>query len=327
MALMKKTDKIWVAGHRGLAGSAIVEKLKQQGFHNLILKTRAELDLLNYTEVSNFFKNEKPDVVFIAAAKVGGIHANNTYRAEFAYENMQIQNNVIWSAHLNNSHRLIFLGSSCIYPKECAQPIKEEYLLTGKLEYTNQPYAVAKIAGIELINGLRKQYGKDYFCIMPTNLFGPNDNFHNENSHVLPALIRRFCEAKMNKTSEIIVWGDGSPLREFMYSHELGDVATFLAANISFEDFEKTSLGMSNFCHINAGSGYEISIKSLAEKISMAVGYEGKIYFDKSKPNGSLRKLMDSSVLNNLGWRSNLNFDESIRSTINWFMNSSYVNK
>ena len=320
MGLMKKSDKIFVAGHKGLAGTAIVESLEHQGFTNIMTRSRSELDLSKLSSVQEFFQNAKPDVVILAAAKVGGILADNVFRADFIYENLQIQNNVIWSAHANDVHRLIFLGSSCIYPRDCPQPIKEEYLLTGKLEYTNQPYAIAKIAGIELINSLRKQYNRDYFCVMPTNLYGKNDNYHPENSHVFASLIRKISEAKASNKAEVIVWGDGTPLREFMFSRDLGDAICFLAANVSFKDFEESSLGKDhNLCHINVGSGFEISIKELAQKISSLVQFEGNINFDLSKPNGTKRKLMDSSILNELGWKSDTNFDECLSKTIALF--------
>ncbi|BBH54041.1 GDP-L-fucose synthase [Fluviispira sanaruensis] len=324
MGLMTKKDKIFVAGHKGLAGSAIVETLRQNGYNNIITKTRSELDLLNTLDVNNFFSKEKPNIIILSAAKVGGIHANNTYRADFIYQNLQIQNNVIWAAHENNVHRLIFLGSSCIYPKECPQPIKEEYLLTGKLEYTNQPYAIAKIAGIELINSLRKQYGRDYFCAMPTNLFGPHDNFHPENSHVLPALIRKFCEAKELNLSEVVVWGDGTPLREFMYSMELGNAISYLANNISFEELENSIIGHQGLCHINIGTGYEISIKELAKTIAFTVGFKGCVSFDSRKPNGTPRKRMDSSFINSLGWKANLNFEECIKISVDWYLSNTF---
>jgi GDP-L-fucose synthase len=322
---MAKQDKVFVAGHKGLVGSVIVDSLRQQGFNNIITKNRSEMDLLNIAEVQKFFIKEKPNVVILAAAKVGGIHANNTYRADFIYQNLQIQNNVIWSAHENNVHRLIFLGSSCIYPRDCLQPIKEEYLLTGKLEYTNQPYAIAKIAGIELINSLRKQFGRDYFCIMPTNLFGPNDNFHPENSHVLPALIRKFCEAKEGlNLPEVVIWGDGSPLREFMYSSELGSAICFLASKISYDDFENSLVGQQGLCHVNVGTGNEISIKGLAEVIASAVKYNGKIIFDPSKSNGTPRKLMDSSALREFGWKAGLDFEDCVKNTVDWFVKNHF---
>ncbi len=321
MALVSKHDKVFVAGHKGLVGSALVRKLQNLGFNNIITKTKIELDLLNASAVESFFAREKIDVVFIAAARVGGIYANNTYRADFVYENLQIQNNVIWNSHKHNIHRLIFLGSSCIYPRECFQPIKEEYLLTGKLEYTNQPYAIAKIAGIELINGLRKQYGRDYFCVMPTNLFGPNDNYHPENSHVLPALIRKFCEAKEKNLDEVVVWGDGTPLREFMYSDDLADAVWYLAEKISFENLNESRIGKMGLCHINAGSGFEISIKDLARKIADIVGFTGYMKFDTNKPNGSLRKVIDSSFLNEIGWKLENNLENNLKTCIRLFSN------
>lgn len=322
MGLMTRQDRIFVAGHIGLAGSAIVKAFKLEGFNNIITRTRSELDLLNTVAVQKFFIEEKPNVVILAAAKVGGIHANDLFRADFIYQNLQIQNNVIWAAHENNVHRLIFLGSSCIYPRDCPQPIKEEYLLTGKLEYTNQPYALAKIAGSELINSLRKQYGRDYFCVMPTNLFGPNDNFHPENSHVLPALIRKFCEAKELNLPEVVVWGDGSSLREFMYSSELGSAIYFLASKISFEDLKNSQIGSAGFCHINAGTGNEISIKKLAEIIACTIKYNGKITFDLSKHGGTPRKLMDSSILNEFGWKASLDFEECIKNAVDWYISN-----
>lgn len=316
---MTVDDKIFVAGHKGLAGSAIVTELLKNGFKNIVTKTRDELNLCDISQVKNFFNVEKPNVTILAAAKVGGIQANNKFQADFIYQNLTIQNNVIWSSFENKVHRLVFLGSSCIYPRECAQPIKEEYLLSGKLESTNQPYAVAKISGIELINSLRKQYGCDYFCVMPTNLFGPNDNFHPENSHVFASLIRKFHEAKRHNLSEVIVWGDGSPLREFMYSSELSNAIYFLASQVSFENFEKSKLGREKICHINIGSGREISIKELANLIASEFEFKGNIIFDYSKPNGTPRKLLDCNLLKELGWTPSLDFKECISKAIRWY--------
>lgn len=316
MGLMSKTDRIFVAGHKGLAGSAIVEILNRQGYTNIITKNRNELDLLSIEQVRRFYESERPDVVILAAAKVGGIYANNTFRADFIYENLQIQNNVIWLAHMFDVHRLIFLGSSCIYPKDCPQPIKEDYLLSGKLEYTNQPYAIAKIAGLELINSLRKQYNRDYFSVMPTNLFGINDNFHPENSHVLASLIRKFCEGKLLNQKEVSVWGDGSPLREFMYSTDLGDAICYLLSNITYDDIELSVIGSKGYSHINIGSGIEVSIKELAEKIASIVGFTGNICFNTDMPNGTYRKIMDSSIINKFGWKSELDFDICLRNVI-----------
>jgi GDP-L-fucose synthase len=271
---------------------------------------------MNSGDVDNLFAAEKIDVVILAAAKVGGVWANNTYPAEFIYNNLQIQNNVIWAAHIHNFHCLIFLGSSCIYPRECNQPIKEEYKLTGALEYNNQPYAIAKIAGIELVNSLRKQFKRDYFCVMPTNLFGEQDNYHPENSHVIASLIRKFCEAKKNDDSEVIVWGDASSLREFMHSEELADAALFLSSKISYHDFEESDLGKNNISHINADSGFEISIKNLDYLIASIVDFRGDIVFDATKPNGTLRKIMYNSIIKKFGWNSSNNFKGMLTKTI-----------
>lgn len=316
MALMTKQDKIFIAGHNGMAGSAILNCFKQNGYENIITRSRNEIDLMNARDVDNYFATEKIDVVILAAAKVGGIWANSNYPAEFIYNNLQIQNNVIWAAHKYDVHRLVFLGSSCIYPKECKQPIKEEYILTGTLEYTNKAYAIAKIAGIELINSLRKQFKRDYFSVMPTNLFGPKDNYHPENSHVIASLIKKFCEAKSNNSFEVIVWGDGSPLREFMHSEQLADAILFLTSKISYHDFEESDLGKNNISHINAGSGIEISIKNLAYLIADIVGFKGNIIFDVTKPNGTIRKIMDNSVIKKFGWNNSNNFKELLTKTI-----------
>ena len=316
MSLISDKDKIYVAGHTGLAGSALIRHLEKKGYNKIITRTHKELDLLNSNMIEDFFQNEKPDIVIIAAAKVGGIFANNEYRADFIYENLQIQNNVIWQAFKNNVRRLVFLGSSCIYPKFSEQPIRESSLLTGSLEYTNQPYAIAKIAGLELINSLRKQYKKDYFSVMPTNLFGINDNFHPDKSHVLASLIRKFCDCKNN---EIVVCGDGSPLREFLYSDELASAIIFLMENLSFDDLNESHIGQQNLSHINIGSGFEISIKDLAYLIAKIIDYKGSIIFDHSMPNGTPRKIMDSSYLQKLGWKSIISFEESLKMTIDWY--------
>jgi GDP-L-fucose synthase len=319
MSLILKKDKIYVAGHNGLVGSAILRLLDKKGYSNIIVRSHSQLNLLDNESVREFFNLEKPEVVFLAAARVGGIFANNTYRADFIYENMQIQNNVIWCSHKNNVHRLIFLGSSCIYPKLAVQPIKELSLLTGSLEYSNQPYAIAKISGLELINGLRKQHGRDYFSAMPTNLFGINDNFHPENSHVLASLIRKFSEAKQQNKKQVIIWGDGTPLREFMYCDDLASALVFIAENISYFDLERSEIGKNGLSHINIGSGYEISIKELSLLIANIFGYEGGISFDQTKPNGTPRKLMDSSFLVQFGWKSEHSFEKALRKTIEWY--------
>lgn len=298
---MNKNDKIYVAGHRGMVGSAIVRKLQKDGFSNLVLRTSAELDLRNQAEVHNFFQTEKPAYVFLAAAKVGGILANNTYRAEFLHDNLMIQSNVIEQAHRNGVKKLLFLGSSCIYPKHAPQPLKEESLLTGVLEPTNEPYAIAKISGIKMCEAYRDQYGCNYISAMPTNLYGPNDNFDLEKSHVLPALIRKFHEAKINSAPEVIIWGTGTPLREFLHVDDLADACLHLMLHYNDKQF------------INVGCGIDLSIKDLALLIKKIVGYEGALAFDTSKPDGTPRKLMDVSKLNAMGWTPSISLEEGIR--------------
>lgn len=297
---MEKQAKIYVAGHRGMVGSAILRKLQELGYTNLITRTSKELDLRDQQAVKAFFEQEKPDYVFLAAAKVGGIMANNTYRADFIYENLAIQNNVIHYAHESDVKKLMFLGSSCIYPKMAPQPLNEDSLLTGPLEFTNEPYAIAKIAGIKMIESYRLQYGDNYISVMPTNLYGINDNYHPENSHVLPALIRRFHEAKINGTPSVSIWGSGTPLREFMYADDLADACVFLMNNYNEEQF------------VNIGVGEDISIKDLALMIKEVIGYEGQLEFDSSKPDGTPRKLMDVSKLKGLGWEAKTNLREGI---------------
>ncbi len=288
---MKKTDKIYVAGHNWMVGSAVVRALQKQGFENLVYRTSKELDLRNQEAVDQFFSEEKPHYVFLAAAKVGGIVANNTYRAEFLYDNLMIVSNIVHSAHAHGVTKLLFLGSSCIYPKMAPQPIKEEYLLTGPLEYTNEPYAIAKIAGIKLCESYRDQYGDDFISVMPTNLYGINDNYHPENSHVLPALIRRFHEAKMNGLKEVMIWGSGTPKREFLYADDLADACLFLMEEYSGKEI------------VNIGCGEDLSIRELAELVKEVTGYTGNLVFDTSKPDGTPRKLLDVSKINALGWR------------------------
>ncbi|MDB6026721.1 MAG: GDP-fucose synthetase [Verrucomicrobiales bacterium] len=286
-----KSARIYVAGHRGLVGSAIWRELEKQGFVNLIGRTHSQLDLMDANAVRDFFKAEKPEYVFVAAAKVGGILANDTKPAEFLYENLQIQNNIIHNAYVHGSQKLLFLGSSCIYPKLAPQPLKEEYLLTGPLEPTNQWYAIAKIAGIRMSQAYRRQYGCDFTSAMPTNLYGTNDNYHPQNSHVLPALIRKFHEAKVAGAPVVTCWGTGNPLREFLHADDLGAACVFLMENYSEEDF------------INIGSGSEITIRELSELVCEIVGFKGEVAWDTSKPDGTPRKLMDSSRIFNLGWR------------------------
>src|SRR6202000_1701127 len=278
---MEKSGKIYIAGHRGMVGSAIYRKLEKEGYTNFVTRTSDKLDLRNQQQVNDFFKQEKPDYVFLAAAKVGGIIANNTYKAEFLYDNLQIQNNVIHNSYLNGVKKLMFLGSSCIYPKMAPQPLKEEYLLTGPLAETNEPYAIAKIAGIKMCDAYRDQYGCNYISVMPTNLYGYNDNYHPQNSHVLPALIRRFHEAKEQKAPVVTIWGTGSPLREFLFADDLAEACFYLMETYNEEGF------------VNIGSGKEISIKDLALLVKRIVGYEGDIDFDTTKPDGTPRKLMD----------------------------------
>ncbi|WP_312205864.1 GDP-L-fucose synthase [Epilithonimonas hominis] len=297
---MDKNAKIYVAGHRGLVGSAILRALEKQGFTNIVTRTSQELDLRNYQHTADFFADEKPDYVFLAAAKVGGIQANNTYRADFLYENLMIQNNVIHQAYVNNVKKLLFLGSSCIYPKMAPQPLKEDSLLTGTLEPTNEPYAIAKIAGIKMCDAYRSQYNSNFISAMPTNMYGPNDNYDLNNSHVLPALLRKFHEAKEQNHPEVVVWGTGAPLREFLHSDDLADACLFLMQN--YDDFG----------HVNVGIGEDISIKDLAFLIKKIVGYEGNLVWDTSKPDGTPRKLMDVSKINDMGWKAKIGLEEGI---------------
>lgn len=298
---MEKQAKIYVAGHRGMVGSAIYRKLKELGFENIVVRTSKELDLRDQQAVKEFFETEKPEYVFLAAAKVGGIMANNVYRADFIYENLAIQNNVIHYSHENDVKKLMFLGSSCIYPKMAPQPLKEDYLLTGTLEPTNEPYAIAKIAGIKMVESYRMQYDDNYISVMPTNLYGINDNYHPENSHVLPALIRKFHEAKVNNSPTVNIWGSGKPLREFMFADDLADACVFLMENYNDLQF------------VNIGVGEDISIRELAELIKEVVGFQGELEFDSSKPDGTPRKLMDVSKLTRLGWKAKTNLKEGIK--------------
>ncbi|MFC4164712.1 GDP-L-fucose synthase family protein [Epilithonimonas zeae] len=298
---MKKNSKIYVAGHRGLVGSAILRALEKQGFTNIITRTSNEVDLRDYNQTADFFAQEKPEYVFLAAAKVGGIQANNTYRAEFLYENMMIQNNVIHQAHTNDVKKLLFLGSSCIYPKMAPQPLKEDSLLTGTLEPTNEPYAIAKIAGIKMCDAYRSQYNSNFISAMPTNMYGPNDNYDLNNSHVLPALLRKFHEAKEQNHPEVVVWGTGTPLREFLHSDDLAEACIFLMQNYN------------DFGHVNVGIGEDISIKDLALLVKKIVGYEGSLVWDTSKPDGTPRKLMDVTKINDMGWKAKIELEEGIR--------------
>lgn len=297
---MTTSDKIYVAGHRGMVGSAIVRRLQKDGFTNIVSRTSTELDLRNQQAVADFFVNEKPDLVILAAAKVGGIIANNTYRADFIYENMMIQSNVIHHSYLNGVKKLMFLGSSCIYPKMAPQPLKEEYLLTGLLEETNEPYAIAKIAGIKMCDAYRSQYGCNFISVMPTNLYGSNDNYDLKNSHVLPALIRKFHTAKKENAASVEIWGTGSPMREFLHADDLADACFYLMQN-----YNEAGL-------VNIGVGEDITIKELALLVKKIVGFDGELKFDTSKPDGTPRKLMDVSKLHSFGWNHKINLEEGV---------------
>ncbi len=298
---MQKTSKIYIAGHRGMVGSAILRTLQKEGFSNFVLKVSSELDLRNQQQVADFFEQEKPEYVFLAAAKVGGILANNTFRADFLHENLCIQNNVIHQSYVHSVKKLLFLGSSCIYPKLAPQPLKEEYLLSGFLESTNEPYAIAKIAGIKMCEAYRSQYGCDFISVMPTNLYGENDNYDLQKAHVLPALIRKFVEAKQENKPFVEVWGTGSPMREFLNAEDLGNACYFLMQNYSENEF------------INVGYGEDITIKDLALLVKELVGYQGELHWDTSKPDGTPRKLMDNTKLQNMGWKPKITLREGIK--------------
>lgn len=360
---MEKNSKIYIAGHRGLVGSAILKNLKAKGYTNFVTRTHKELDLTDSKAVSDFFLKEKPEYVFLAAAKVGGIVANNTYRADFIYENLCIQNNVIHQSYLSGVKKLMFLGSTCIYPKNCPQPMKEDYLLTDVLEYTNEPYAIAKIAGIKMCESYNLQYGTNFISVMPTNLYGPNDNFDLEKSHVLPALIRKAHLAKalednnwkliqkdldkmpiegidgtsskediiailkkygIKKTKNKVrleVWGSGKPMREFLWSEDMADACVFLMENRSFENCYNTGDAEVRNTHINIGTGTDVSIKDLAETIKSVIGFNGELFFNTEKPDGTMKKLTDPSKLNNLGWKHQINLEDGIIKMYNWYLN------
>ncbi|MEP5338897.1 MAG: GDP-L-fucose synthase [Algibacter sp.] len=352
---MDKNSKIYLAGHRGLVGSAIFKNLKSKGYNNIVIRTHKELDLANQIAVYNFFDEEKPDYVFLAAAKVGGIIANNVYRADFIYENMMIQNNVIHHSYLNKVKKLLFLGSTCIYPKNALQPMKEKYLLTDTLEYTNEPYAIAKIAGIKMCESYNLQYGTNFISVMPTNLYGPNDNFDLEKSHVLPALIRKVYLSKLlseEKYDEVIkdlgisdineakaylntfgvsassveIWGSGKPKREFLWSEDMADACVFLMENRNFSDtFLKGQKEIRN-THINIGTGKDISIKELAETIKKIIDFNGNLVFNSDKPDGTMKKLTDVSKLNDLGWKHTIELEEGIKTVYNWYLDKRKTN-
>jgi GDP-L-fucose synthase len=307
--------KIYIAGHSGMVGSAITNELHKRGYKNLILKNFNDLNLIRQDEVEKFFIDEKPEVVIVAAAKVGGILANNTYRAEFIYDNLMIEANIIHNAYKAGVEKLIFLGSSCIYPKLAPQPLKEEYLLSDFLEFTNEPYAIAKIAGIKLCENYFRQYCSNFFSVMPTNLYGPNDNFDLQTSHVLPAFIRKFHEAKEKNEKEVVIWGSGRPLREFLYVEDLADAILFLMENVNAEDLYEKGI-----THLNVGTGKDLTINDLANLIAEIVGFKGKIVHDSSKPDGTPRKLLDVSRINSLGWKYKTELREGIDRTYNWFL-------
>lgn len=316
---MDINDKIYIAGHRGLVGSAIVRQLKGRGFTNLCMRTHEELDLTNQAQVSIFFQQEKPDYVILAAAKVGGIYANNTYPADFIYQNIMIEANIINSAYINKVKRLLFLGSTCIYPKEVEQPMREDALLTDVPEPTNEPYAIAKIAGIKLCESYNRQHGTDFRSVMPTNLYGINDNFHPENSHVIPALMRRFHKAKVNNEPEVIIWGTGNAMREFLYVDDMAQASLFVLEldNKTYKSNTKSMLS-----HINVGTGKDITIKEMAETMKKVVGFKGELAFDTSRPDGALRKLIDVSRLSNMGWNHTINLKEGLEMTYKWYSNN-----
>jgi len=308
---MNIEDKIYVAGHRGLVGSAYMRRLEQGGYKNIITRTHKELDLTNQQAVNDFFATERPDYVFLSAAKVGGIHANNTYPAEFIYQNLMIESNIIHASYLNNVKKLLFLGSSCIYPKMAPQPMKEEHLLTGELEPTNEPYAIAKIAGIKMCSSYNRQYGTNYISVMPTNLYGLGDNYNLENSHVIPALIRKAHEAKQNGDKEMVVWGSGKPMREFLYSDDLADACVYLMENCDADQIGE---------FVNIGTGKDTTIRELAEFVKEAVGFDGELTFDSSKPDGTPRKLLDVSLLNSLGWQAKTSFKDGLKMAYQAFL-------
>ena len=320
--MIDKNKKFYIAGHTGMVGSALMRKFKADGFTNIVTRTLEELDLRRQKEVERFFENEKPNYVMIAAAKVGGILANNTFRAEFIYDNLMIETNLIHAAYRNGVEKLIFLGSSCIYPKLAQQPLKEEYLLSNYLEYTNEPYAIAKIAGIKLCENYYKQYGCNFYSVMPTNMYGPNDNYDLEKSHVLPALIRKFHEAKQRSEvsgqQSVVVWGSGKPRREFMYVDDLADSMYFLLQNVEAKDLYEKGIS-----HLNIGTGEDITIAELAELIKKVAGFKGEVEFDSSKPDGTPRKLMDVTRIHELGWRHKIELEEGIRMAYEWFLENS----
>jgi len=316
---MDLNDKIYIAGHRGLVGSAIVRLLESRGFTNLLMRTHKELDLTNQAQVQDFFQQEKPDYVILAAAKVGGIHANNTYPADFIYQNMMIEANVINSSYENKVKRLLFLGSTCIYPKAVEQPMREDALLTGVLEPTNEPYALAKIAGIKLCESYNRQHGTDFRSVMPTNLYGINDNFHPENSHVIPALMRRFHEAKINNEAEVVVWGTGKAMREFLYVDDMAQASLFVL-ELDEKTYQANTKSM--LSHINVGTGIDVTIREMAETMKQVIGFKGGLSFDTTKPDGAPRKLIDVTRLENMGWKYSVDLKDGLVNTYKWYLGS-----
>ena len=312
--IINKSSKLYLAGHNGMVGSSVMDVLRRRGYQNIVFADSKELDLTNQSAVNTFFEKENPEYVIISAAKVGGIYANNTYRAQFLFENLMIQCNLIHASYIFGVKKLLFLGSSCIYPKNCMQPIKEEYLLTGYLENTNEPYAIAKIAGIKMCENYFKQYQSNFISVMPTNLYGPRDSFDLKNSHVLPALIRKFNEANLQNLKDVKIWGTGKPRREFMFVNDLAEACVYV-----FENLESEELYSKNISHINIGSGKDITILELANKIKKIVGYDGNISFDHSKPDGTYRKLLDITRLEELGFKNKISFDEGLEKTNNWY--------
>lgn len=306
--MIDKKAKIYIAGHGGMVGSAITRRFKDEGYKNLIMRSRKQLDLFDQNEVNKFFQKERPDYVILAAAKVGGIKDNMTHQADYIYENMQIQNNVIWTSHLHNVKKLLFLGSSCIYPRDCPQPMKEEYFMDGKVEPTNEGYAIAKIAGMKLCEKISKQYKKSFISCMPTNIYGPNDNFKDDSAHVIPSLIRRIHQAKLNGESEVVIWGSGNSRREFLYVDDLADAVFWLMNN-----YEENSF-------LNIGTGIDVSIKELAVELKKIIKYKGKLVFDTTKPDGMPKKLLDVSNINMLGWKHKISFKIGVKSTYSWYL-------
>lgn len=317
--MVKAEGKVFVAGHRGMVGSAIVRRLEAMGITDIVTRSHHELDLMRQGDTEAFFRDQRFDTVYIAAAKVGGIHANNTYPAEFIYENLLVQCNVIHCAHLAGVQKLLLLGSSCIYPRNAVQPMREEALLTGTLEPTNEPYAVAKIAGIKLCESYNRQYGRDYRSVMPTNLYGPNDNYHPENSHVIPALLRRFHEAVQSKADKVVIWGSGKPMREFLHVDDMA-AACVHVMGLSQQTYAEHTQPM--LSHINVGTGVDCSIRELAETLARVTGFAGELVFDSSKPDGTSRKLMDVSRLKSLGWQSSIGLEDGLRDAYEWFLSN-----